>query len=299
MTEPEHPDHHLHRQNVVSALLVILGMAMISSNDALMKLSSDELGVGQLLFVRGSLAVILFSLFIKLSGKPILPRQVFNRWNGLRALCECCATICFITGLTLLPIAIASTLVWTTPMLLTLAAAMLLKETVSTGRWLAVLAGFAGVLLVTNPFGAAFTPAMLLPLLAAVFVTARDLTTRHIDKAVDSLYIVLATLTTVTVVGFLMALFDWRPVSLTRAGWLALSGLLLGTGFLCQITAVRKGELSFIAPFSYTGILVAVFWGYMVWQQWPSNLTFAGIALIVSSGMYILTVGRISRRGIR
>ncbi|MGI9319188.1 MAG: DMT family transporter [bacterium] len=299
MAASEHQDHHLHKQNVAAALLVILGMAMISSNDALMKLSSTELGVGQLLFVRGSLAVILFSLFIKLSGRPLFPRRAFSRWNGLRALCECCATVCFITGLTLLPIAIASTLVWTTPMMLTLAAAFLLKENVSTGRWLAVLVGFAGVLLVTNPFGESFSPAMLLPLLAAVFVTARDLTTRRIEANVDSLYIVLTTLTTVTVVGFLMALFDWRPVTLTRTGWLALSALLLGLGFLCQITAVRKGELSFIAPFSYTGILVAVFWGYMVWQQWPSNLTFAGIALIVGSGMYILTVGRISRRGIR
>jgi len=299
MTDLEHQDHHLHKQNVAAALLVILGMAMISSNDALMKLSSAELGVGQLLFVRGSLAVILFSVFIKLSGRPLFPRRAFSRWNGLRALCECCATVCFITGLTLLPIAIASTLVWTTPMMLTLAAAFLLKENVSTGRWLAVLVGFAGVLLVTNPFGESFSPAMLLPLLAAVFVTARDLMTRRIEASVDSLYIVLTTLTVVTLAGLLIALFDWRPVSLTRTGWLTLSALLLGTGFLCQITAVRKGELSFIAPFSYTGILVAVFWGYVVWQQWPSNLTFAGIALIVGSGMYILTVGRISRRGLR
>ena len=285
--------------NVTAALLVIVGMAMISSNDMLMKLSSTELGVGQLLFVRGSLAVILFSAFIKLSGRPLLPRHAFGRWNGLRALCECVATVCFITGLTLLPIATASTLVWTTPMLLTLAAATLLKEDVTTGRWVAVCVGFLGVLLVTNPFGESFSMAMLLPLLAAVFVTLRDLMTRRIDSNVDSLYVVLATLTVVTVAGFLMALFDWRPVSLARVGWLTLSALFLGAGFLCQISAVRKGELSFIAPFSYTGILVAVFWGYLVWQQLPSHLTFAGIALIVSSGMYILTVGRISRRGLR
>ena len=299
MTEEQPQDQIRQNHNVTAALLVVVGMAMISSNDMLMKLSSTELGVGQLLFVRGSLALVLFSAFIKLSGRPLLPRHAFSRWNGLRALCECFATICFITGLTLLPIAIASTLVWTTPMMLTLAAATLLKENVTTGRWIAVFIGFLGVLLVTNPFGASFSMAMLLPLLAAVFVTLRDLMTRRIDTNVDSLYIVLATLTVVTIAGFLMALFDWRPVSLARIGWLTLSALFLGAGFLCQISAVRKGELSFIAPFSYTGILVAVFWGYMVWKQWPSNWTFAGIALIVSSGMYILTVGRISRRGIR
>ena len=299
MNTAQPQDQARQKHNVTAALLVTIGMAMISSNDMLMKLSSAELGVGQLLFVRGGLAVILFSVFIKLSGRPLLPRHAFGRWNGLRALCECCATICFITGLTLLPIAIASTLVWTTPMLLTLAAATLLKESVTTSRWVAVFVGFLGVLFVTNPFGESFSMAMLLPLLAAVFVTLRDLMTRRIDAGVDSLYVVLATLVVVTVAGFIMALFDWRPVSLARVGWLTLSALFLGAGFLCQISAVRKGELSFIAPFSYTGILVAVFWGYMVWQQWPSHLTFAGIALIVSSGMYILTVGRISRRGLR
>jgi drug/metabolite transporter (DMT)-like permease len=224
---------------------------------------------------------------------------LFSRWNGLRALCECVATTCFITGLTLLPIAIASTLVWVTPMLLTIAAALVLRERVTTGRWLAVLVGFGGVLLVTRPFDEHFSPAMLLPLAAAFFVTIRDLVTRRIDSCLDSLYVVLATLVLVTLAGLLMSLGDWRPVSLERVGWLSLSALLLGSGFLCQIVAVRSGELSFIAPFSYTGILVAVFYGYVVWQELPDRMTVAGIALIVAAGMYILTVGRVSRRGIR
>lgn len=285
--------------NVRAALLVVAGMSMISSNDAIMKLSSEELGVGQLLFVRGALAVILFSSYITLTGRPLFPRGLFSRWNGLRAFCECCATICFITGLTLLPIAIASTLVWVTPMLLTIAAALLLKEHVSVGRWLAVLVGFAGVLLVTRPFDEHFSAAMLLPLVAAVFVTFRDLVTRRIDRNLDSLYVVLATLALVSLAGLALSLGNWRPVSLERTGWLSLSALLLGSGFLCQIVAVRSGELSFIAPFSYAGILVAVFYGYVIWHELPDSLTVAGIALIVGAGMYILTVGRVSRRGIR
>lgn len=298
MTQPDNlsaPGQH----NIRAALLVVLGMSMISSNDAIMKLSSVELGVGQLLFVRGILAVILFSLYIVLTGRPLFPAAFFSRWNGLRAFCECCATICFITGLTLLPIAIASTLVWVTPMLLTVAAALLLKEQVRPGRWVAVLVGFAGVLLVTRPFDEHFTPAMLLPLTAALFVTARDLVTRRIDRNLDSLYVVMATLAMVTVAGFFMALADWRPVSVERVAWLSLSAVLLGCGFLSQIVAVRSGELSFIAPFSYTGILVAVFYGYALWDELPDSMTLTGIGLIIGAGMYILTVGRISRRGIR
>lgn len=265
---------------------------MISSNDAIMKLSSEELTVGQMLFVRGSFALGLFAIIIKLSGKPLLPRGLFSRLNGLRACCECGATVCFVTSLTLLPIAIASTLVWITPLLLTLSAALFLKEKVTTPRWLAVVAGFAGVLLVTNPFGADFSLAMILPVMAAVLVCMRDLVTRRIDRNLDSLHVLMATLAVVTLAGFLMSLGKWQPLSNGRASWLLLSALLLGSGFLLQIRAVRLGELSFIAPFSYVGILSAVFYGYVVWQQLPGVLSFLGIFLIVGSGIYILSTAR-------
>jgi len=247
------------------------------------------MSVGQMLFVRGFFAVILFSIYIKVSGRPLWPNQMLNKWNWGRATCECCATVCFITSLTLLPIATASTLVWITPILLTIAAAWFLREQVSAGRWFAVTAGFGGVLLVTNPFGDAFSLAMLLPLCSAVFVSLRDLLTRKIDQQLDSIYVLLITLFVVTVVGFIMAIFDWRMISASRASWLGLSALLLGMGFLLQIKAVRIGELSFIAPFSYTGILVAGFWGYAIWNQLPTIYVIAGMALIVGSGIYLLT----------
>lgn len=268
---------------------IVGGMLMISSNDAIMKLSSEQLGVGQLLFVRGSFALILFSAIIKLSGRTLLPRGLFMPLNGMRALCECVATMCFITALSLLPIATASTLVWTTPLLLTLSAAFILKERVTVTRWLAVATGFLGVLLVTNPFGVSFSAAMGLPILAAVFVCIRDLLTRRIDQQLDSLHVVLASLFFVTIAGLLMSLGNWQPVTASRAMWLCLSALLLGGGFLFQVKGMRLGELSYIAPFSYVGILAAVFYGYVIWQQFPGALSLVGILLIVGSGIYILS----------
>ena len=281
------------KNNITAALLVILGMVMISSNDAIVKLSSEDLGVGQMLFVRGSFAVLIFSAYIKFKGLPIVPRGGFTGWVSMRAVCECCATVCFVFSLTLLPIAIASTLVWTSPILVTIAAAVILREHVSVARWLAVLFGFIGVVMVTNPFDAEFSSAMLLPLAAAVFVCARDLFTQRIVSTLHSAYVVLATLIVVTVAGLVISLFDWRPVSISRTGWLLLCAILLGNGFLCQVMAIRKAELSFIAPFSYVGILMATFYGFVIWQQWPSMLAFAGMLLITGSGIYILSAGSV------
>jgi drug/metabolite transporter (DMT)-like permease len=275
--------------NIKAALLVVLGMSMISSNDAIMKLGSANLGIGQILFMRGMLATLIFAIVIKSTGRQLFPKIAFTKWNLARAGCECLATICFITGLSLLPIAIASTLVWTSPIFLTICAAVYLKERVTFSRGFAVFTGFIGVLFVTNPFDSEFTWAMILPLVAAAFVVTRDMLTRQLDSQLHSLYVVFTTLILVTIAGGSISLLDWRPVEISQVRWLAVSAALLSMGFFCQISAVRIGELSFIAPFSFTGILVSVLYGYFVWNEIPTLYMAVGITLIIGSGLYILT----------
>ena len=66
--------------------------------------------------------------------------------------------------------------------------------------------------------------------------------------------------------------------------------------FVFQIKAVRMGEMSFIAPFLFTGILLAVFWGYLIWNEIPTLTMATGIMLIIGSGLYVLTGHRVARR---
>jgi len=267
----------------------MLGMTLLSSNDVFMKLSSEHLGIGQLLFIRGSIAVAIFSLAMRITGKPIIAEVAFSKWILLRAFCECGAAFCFITGLSLLPIATASTLVWTSPIFLTIAATLILKEHVAAVRWLAVFVGFIGVMLVANPASVDFSLAMLLPLAAAIFIAARDLVTRKLDPSLHSLYVTWTTLVVVTIAGLLISFLDWRPIALTQILWLCASAVLISSAFFVQISAVRLGELSFIAPFSYTGILIAVFYGFVVWEELPGTAMIFGIILIILSGLYILS----------
>ncbi len=267
----------------------MLGMTLLSSNDVFMKLSSEHLGIGQLLFIRGSIAVAIFSLAMRITGKPIIAEVAFSKWILLRAFCECGAALCFITGLSLLPIATASTLVWTSPIFLTIAATLILKEHVAAVRWLAVFVGFIGVMLVVNPASVDFSLAMLLPLAAAIFIAARDVMTRKLDPSLHSLYVTWTTLVVVTMAGLLISFLDWRPIALTQILWLCASAVLISSAFFIQISAVRLGELSFIAPFSFTGILVAVLYGFVVWEELPGTTMIFGIILIILSGLYILS----------
>ena len=275
-------------KNVKAAVLIVLAMAMISSNDAIIKTASESITIGQILFVRGTIACFILGIVIRASGRPLLPKIGFSRVNLLRGTLETAATLCFVTGLSLLPIATASTLVWTSPLLLTLLAAVVLKEKVVKARWLAVAIGFLGMLFVTQPLGAEFSLAMTLPLLAAFFVAARDVVTRKIDPGLHSFYVTLATLVLVTLTGLIMSIFSWKPMEGKHFLMLSASAILLTGGFFSQVTAIRMGELSFVAPFAFSGIIVAIILGYLFWGDVPTPLMLIGIAFILGSCWYIV-----------
>jgi drug/metabolite transporter (DMT)-like permease len=263
-------------------------MLLISANDVIVKLASSSMGVGQLLFVRGLLACVIFSLAIVASGRPLVPHRGYSGWNLLRAACETAATLCFVTALTLLPIAIVATLVWTSPLFLTLMAIMFLGERVSVNRWVALVFGFVGMVLVTNPFAGDFSPTLLLPLAAALFVAIRDVTTRKVDVNLHSMYITMPTLAMVTLIGLMLSINTWQPMTVVSVSWLSLSAALLSAGFFAQIVAIRGGELSFVSPFAYIGVISAVFWGVLIWQEVPSVSGVIGMLMIVCSSVFII-----------
>jgi len=93
----------------------------------------------------------------------------------------------------------------------------------------------------------------------------------------------------VTIAGLLLSFLDWRPVEITQVAWLSASAVLISSAFFFLVSAVRLGELSFIAPFSFTGTLIAVVYGIVVWNELLGPPMILGIALIIVSGLYILS----------
>jgi len=279
-------------RNTKAAALMVLAMAMISTNDALIKSASESLSVSQILFIRGVFACALFAGLIKLRGRPLCPPLITDRANLMRGALEVVTTLCFVTGLSLLPIAIATTLVWTSPILLTVFGALVLKEPVTPTRWLAVVAGFAGVLLITRPFGGGFSAAMILPLTAAFVLALRDTVTRRIDPRLGTLNVTLTTLVMVTASGGVLSFFAWHPVDGSHMLKLPIAAGLLAFGFFFMIEAVRLGDLSFVAPFTFSAVVAALVLGYFVWDEVPGPATFAGVVLIVAACVHILRRGR-------
>jgi drug/metabolite transporter (DMT)-like permease len=113
--------------------------------------------------------------------------------------------------------------------------------------------------------------------------------TRTISHAIPSILITLSTAVAVTLLAGGLSLFsDWRPFSGMQLGLLAAASVFLSAGYFLLTVAMRGGEMSLIAPFRYAGLLFALVLGYAVWRDVPNALAWAGIALLVAAGLYVL-----------
>ncbi|MCB9945719.1 MAG: DMT family transporter [Geminicoccaceae bacterium] len=278
---PARPD------NIRGAMLMVGSSAFFTANDATIKFLSDTVPIGQLLAMRGFVVVVLLFLIMRWRGERPCRSDLFERANVLRAVIDLAVTFVFLTAIILLPLAIATVLVFTTPVFLTIIAALFLGERVGLPRWLAVLAGFAGVVLVADP-GGDFDPLMLLPVAGALMMACRDVVTRMIPPRLPARAVALTSALFVAVAGLLTApLGDW--VVPTATDWI---GSVICAGFVATahtllVSSVRTGEISFVAAFRYTAILLALTLGYLVWGDVPTVNGVAGGLVIITSGVVI------------
>ena len=276
--------------NLKAALFVVIAMSMITTNDAIIKHITEVFNVGQIMFLRGALICVIFACVMRMRGQPVFQRRSLHRWSLFRALFELCATLFFLTGLSLLPIAVASTLGFSSPIFLALLAAVVLKEKVGLDRWLIILIGFAGVLLITNPFAAGASWAVIFPLVCAFFVALRDIAIRYVPNDLPSTQVAFTNAWVVMIGGGLYSIYQgWGEADLQWYLWFIALGVALYSGYLFLIIGSRLGELSFISPFKYVSILLALLYGYLIWEETPTLTMLAGASIIVISGIILLS----------
>ena len=276
--------------NLKAAMFVVIAMTMITTNDAIVKHITEVFNVGQIMFLRGALICVIFAGFMRLRGQPVFQRRSLHRWNLLRALFELGATLFFLTGLSMLPIAVASTLGFSSPIFLALLAGLVLREKVGIDRWIVILVGFGGVLLITNPFATETSWAVIFPIICAFFVALRDLAIRFVPNELPSSQVAFTNAWVVMLGGGLYSLYQgWGAAEPHWYLWFLGLGVALYTGYLCLIIGSRLGELSFISPFKYISIIIAIAYGYLIWGEKPTITMLAGALVIVISGIILLS----------
>lgn len=276
--------------NLRGALFMAVSMAGFTMNDVLTKVVSDSMNMAQIMLIRGVFATVLIGVLAWHRGAFRVPRHMLDRWMVLRAVGEVVATLCFLTALAHLPIANVSAILQALPLGVTMGAALLFSEPVGWRRWLAIGVGFAGVLVIVRPGLEGFSVYSLFALGCVLACVVRDLATKRIDAEVPSLFVSTVTACAVSVTGAALVVpyGGWTPVELADAGLLFGAAVLLLFGYQFIILSMRTGDISYIAPFRYTGLLWAILLGYLVFGDVPDAAMSIGATIIIGSGLYAL-----------
>lgn len=276
-------------ENLRGAGFMMVSMAAFVVNDALMKSLAGDVPLFQAIFVRGLFATMLVGGLALARGvaRPSVLARADRKVALLRAAAEIGATTCFLTALFNMPIADATAILQSTPLALTLVAAVVLKEDVGWRRWSAVAVGFVGVLMIVQPGGEGFNSAAFWALGAVVFIVIRDLATKRLSPETPSLFITMVTAISITCLGGVMtATQDWSPMQGDMLGVLALSACFLFVGYLFSVMTMRVGEMGFVSPFRYSILIWALLIGAFVFGERPNWITIAGAVLVVATGLY-------------
>lgn len=287
---------------------IVIAHVLFTTSDMAIKMISGDYALHQIILTRSSVA-ILFTLlvFVPLEGgiKNLLTKQLtlhFLRGFGIGI-----ANLCFFSSLISLPLGEAMAIFFIAPVLISLLSVFILKEKGHLERWLAVLVGLIGVLLILRPSFEAFNTATILPLIAAFSYAMVQIITCKLgekEKASTMAFFVQLNLIVFSAVFGLffgdgtLANPSQPIINFLFRVWILPSwidglimcglGLLNGIGIYFISQAYRNSRAIVIAPFEFVAIPLAIFWSIIIFGDWPDIVSWLGILLIAGAGLFII-----------
>ena len=288
-----------------AAALMVLALFMLGFQDSIVKLTSDEVSLWQFQTIRAAINLTLLILLTRIiwGTKCPPPKRVWV--VALRSLFLVGAMLCFFSGVPFLSLANIAAGLYVFPLFVALLSALLLGEKVGPQRIGAIVVGFSGTLLILKPGTEGFQLVSLMPIGAALCYAAMILTTRRLcreESPVTLSFGVGITFLTAGVAGLVLfsllfkpeqasewpyQLTGWHDIAWWVVGLIATCSCLNLTANIMLARAYQSAEASWLAPFDYSYIVFATFWGYVFWQHVPDPLTFLGMAMIASAGAFV------------
>lgn len=299
---------HEQGSNTAGAFCALTAILCFSFVDLGIKLLSDGYALHQVVFLRSLVSGAFFLLVIlPLAGGWSVLRTRRPGAHLLRGAFIVCANVCLFLGLAALPIADAVAIFFISPLAIAVMSVIFLGETVGPRRWCAIILGLIGVLLIVQPGTEAFQPASLLPAISALLYGAMHMVTRRVrtteSAATMTFYVILTFLVSSAIIGLIIGdgryaggphpaleflLRAWVPVGRADMWIILLLGVAGVTGSWLISQAYRLSEAAFAAPFEYVAMPISIFWGVAFFDTWPRLNAWAGIVLIIGSGLYML-----------
>lgn len=274
--------------NLRGILLMVLAMAGFALGDVGIKLLAGAVPPGQIMGTMGIVGTIVFAVWTRARGLPLLPRAVWHPAVGLRFLAEIVAGAGMVLALTLNPLSLVTAILQAAPLVVTMGAARIFGEQVGIRRWSAIAAGLVGVLIILRPGVEGFSPQALWIIVAMLGLAARDLATRAAPRDLENLQLATVGFFALVPTGAILIAFGQAPIWPGAGDW----GLLIFTfattigGYYAITAAMRVGEIGAVTPFRYSRLVFGLVLGMAIFAERPDALAYAGAALILAAGLY-------------
>ena len=296
------------KENTPKAIiLIIIGMSAVAFQDTLIKYISSETNIFLILLFRALLGIIFLSIFLKIKKEPLIFKTNYSVLTIIRVLLFYSAFILYFFSLTKLSLATATTLFFVSPFFITILSMIFLNETIGFRRWLALIIGFIGVILVMDPKINNFNIYSTFPVICALFY-ALTMIIQKKTSLEDSLYsqifhIYICAIVFSIVTGFVIGngnyydssndhfQFIFRAWSLNNINiifslfFIGISGFV---AFLCIFQAYRIGSPPSVAPFEYILIAWSLILSWIIWHETLNFKGYVGLSCIVFGGVYTL-----------
>jgi drug/metabolite transporter (DMT)-like permease len=273
-------------KNQLGFLYMFLSVCTFSVMDLLVKWSSDY-PTGEVLFFRGFFGLLPTYFLIPKNKLKTFYTTERSKEHLFRCLMGLMALIAIVVALRELPLAVVVSLSYAAPLFITVLSIFLLSEKVGVFRWLAVIIGFIGVIIIAEPGFKGMNYLYFLPLIFCIGMAFVTITIRKLSTTEPIWLISIFFTITISIAGLATIPMGWKMPNFQDFILLALIGVTGGSANLFLTQSYKLSEVSLVAPLKYLALVFAIFFGYFIWSEIPTIKTLIGASLVVLSSLII------------
>ncbi len=265
---------------------MFLSVCTFSVMDLLVKWSSDY-PTGEVLFFRGFFGLLPTYFLIPKDKLKTFYTTTRSKEHFFRCLMGLMALIAIVVALRELPLAVVVSLSYAAPLFITVLSIFLLSEKVGIFRWLAVLIGFMGVIIIAEPGFKGMNYLYFLPLIFCIGMAFVTITIRKLSTTEPIWLISIFFTITISIAGLATIPMGWVMPNLQDFILLALIGVTGGSANLFLTQSYKLSEVSLVAPLKYLALIFAIIFGYLIWNEIPTIKTLIGASLVIFASLII------------
>lgn len=274
--------------NAKGAIYALLGFALFSAHDVIVKYLGGTYSTFQILFfsVLFSFPMVLTMHLRERSSQDLIPKHPW--WSTLRVVATVITGITAFYAFSVLPMAQVYAFLFCMPLVITVLSIPILGEKVGIHRGGAVIVGLIGVMIVLRPGSTEFTLGHVAALTVAMFGGLGSLIVRKIGQDERNIVLLLYPMLANLLIMAALMPSSYVPLELLDLGALALMAIMASIAQLCIILAYKSGEAAVVAPMHYSQMIWAIIYGFFIFQEWPDTMTLIGSFVIIASGSYVV-----------